>query len=331
MFRLLVAYDGSESSDKALGDLSRAGLPEEADALVLTVSDPRVTRADFPDYPFGLSYAAPEDTARLSADEAIEASARGKTKLQALFPAWHVTSKFVSGSAFEGITAGIEFWRPDLVTMGSRGRSAVGRLFFGSVSHQVLTRTHCNLRICRDRGETGREDRPLRVVVAYDGSQEAEIAFETVLSRSWPPGTSVRLLTALDMRVLTAFLRPAGPVRYWITDTDRKPTAWIDRMLSCQKKRLEEKGLAAHAWALRGDARRELLREAESWKADLIVAGCRGLTGRRKIVAGSVSTALAMQARCSVEIVHRLWDSSCCCDQALEEHRSSMTRGSGTA
>jgi hypothetical protein len=37
--KLLIAYDGSESADKGIDDLSRAGLPSEADALVVSVAE----------------------------------------------------------------------------------------------------------------------------------------------------------------------------------------------------------------------------------------------------------------------------------------------------
>ena len=39
---ILIGYDGSESSDAALDDLKLAGLPREANALVVSVSDPLV-------------------------------------------------------------------------------------------------------------------------------------------------------------------------------------------------------------------------------------------------------------------------------------------------
>src|SRR6185436_18221378 len=37
--KILIAYDGSESADKAIDSLSRAGLPSEADALVVSVAE----------------------------------------------------------------------------------------------------------------------------------------------------------------------------------------------------------------------------------------------------------------------------------------------------
>src|ERR1044072_3919341 len=37
--RVLIAYDGSAHADAALGDLRRAGLPREAEALLVSVDD----------------------------------------------------------------------------------------------------------------------------------------------------------------------------------------------------------------------------------------------------------------------------------------------------
>jgi hypothetical protein len=37
--RLLIAYDGSESADSALDDLTHAGLPADGEALVMTVAE----------------------------------------------------------------------------------------------------------------------------------------------------------------------------------------------------------------------------------------------------------------------------------------------------
>jgi len=38
--KILIGYDGSDNSDFAIEDLSTAGLPGEADAMVLTVGEP---------------------------------------------------------------------------------------------------------------------------------------------------------------------------------------------------------------------------------------------------------------------------------------------------
>ena len=37
--KILIAYDGSSHADAALDDLRRAGLPQEAEALVISAAD----------------------------------------------------------------------------------------------------------------------------------------------------------------------------------------------------------------------------------------------------------------------------------------------------
>ena len=39
MMKVLIGYDGSQSADAALVDLQRAGLPVEAEALIVSVAD----------------------------------------------------------------------------------------------------------------------------------------------------------------------------------------------------------------------------------------------------------------------------------------------------
>lgn len=314
MLKVLVAYDGSECSDKALRDLTRAGMPAEAEAVVFTAGDRWIDEADLAD----------SDFTELSLKQAMGIAGQAVRKLRDYFPDWQIRPESVSDSAAWGIVDKIAVWNPDLVVMGSHGRSAVGRFLFGSVSQGVLTRAHCNLRISRGRDGEAREVAPRRVMVAYDGSQESETAFDMALGRHWPKGTEIRLVTVIDSKVATAFMRPSGPIRFWMHEGDKYPLDWVERMLAHQKRHIEEKGFTAYSEALQGDPKRVILREAETWGADSIFVGPRGLTGDTRTIAGSVSTALATHAHCSVEVVHRLWSASTCCENALQEHRACM-------
>ena len=53
-----------------------------------------------------------------------------------------------------------------------------------------------------------------------------------------------------------------------------------------------------------GDPKRVLIEEAEQWGADCIFVGARGLRRLERFLLGSVSTAVAARAHCSVEVVH---------------------------
>lgn len=62
-------------------------------------------------------------------------------------------------------------------------------------------------------------------------------------------------------------------------------------------------GLSATRYVVSGGATRGLLRRAQEWGATSIFVGARGLSRGQRLLLGSVSTAVAMRAPCSVEIV----------------------------
>jgi len=54
---------------------------------------------------------------------------------------------------------------------------------------------------------------------------------------------------------------------------------------------------------LLGPPQAAILEEAERWKADLIVVGSHGYGTWHRLVLGSVSQAVVLHAKCSVEVV----------------------------
>ena len=74
-------------------------------------------------------------------------------------------------------------------------------------------------------------------------------------------------------------------------------------MISQFVHQLKSAGLRATAQVLTGKPSQVLLAEAESWAADCIFVGARGLNALERVLLGSVSSALAASAHCSVEIV----------------------------
>ncbi|HEX2491994.1 MAG TPA: universal stress protein [Blastocatellia bacterium] len=52
------------------------------------------------------------------------------------------------------------------------------------------------------------------------------------------------------------------------------------------------------------DPKRLLIAEAESWGADCIFVGARGMGRIERFLLGSVSSAVTARAHCSVEVAH---------------------------
>jgi nucleotide-binding universal stress UspA family protein len=71
-------------------------------------------------------------------EEARSAASHGTARVHEWFPHWNVTSEVSGDSPYRGLVLKADKWRPDLLVVGSYGKSATGRALLGSVSQQVL-------------------------------------------------------------------------------------------------------------------------------------------------------------------------------------------------
>jgi hypothetical protein len=90
-------------------------------------------------------------------------------------------------------------WNPDLMVVGSHGRSTLGRVLLGSVSETVVTHARCSVRVARGRTEA--QDFPVRSAVGADGSHDAASAVQVIAERLWLHGSKVLVITALNRQV----------------------------------------------------------------------------------------------------------------------------------
>lgn len=105
----------------------------------------------------------------------------------------------------------------------------------------------------------------MKLLIAVDSAISAEVLVGAVGVRPWPDGTTARVLSV-------------------VADADVPEEVATGVMLS-------------------GNAKEVILDEAQKWAADLIVVGSHGRRGFRRLLLGSVSEAVAMNAHCSVVVV----------------------------
>ncbi|MBL0058679.1 MAG: universal stress protein [Elusimicrobia bacterium] len=302
--KVLIAYDGSKSAKAVLTDVARAGLPPEGEAVVFSVADiwppsesapdPRLVRA----VP---SLARAHARAKKILAAAGESARRGAAAVQASLPGWRVRAESAADSPAWAIFKKARDLKADLVVVGSQGRSVLARWTLGSVSQKVLMECPASVRVSRPPQRTGG---PLRILLAVDGSQDAETAVDRVLKRTWPAGTLVRVMAVADDRLSGSVLKVPALAR-WARPTDTDPRAWLGRLVESVENRLSQKGLAASGRVRPGDPKKVLLDKAVRWRADMVFLGARGLTRWERTFLGSVSTSLAVHAPCSVEVVRR--------------------------
>lgn len=311
--KILIGYDGSECADAALDDLGHAGLPSEAEAHILSIAEvwlpppapstyEVIEQAREAKSPAALqrSYAR----ACRAATEARALAERARERVQIKFPKWKVSADASCGSAAWEIVAKADHWKPDLIVVGSHGRTALGRFVLGSVSQRVLTEALCSVRIARGRVEEANS--PVRIIVGTDGSTASEEALRAVAARQWPPQSEVKVVLVDDPLAPEFLGKVIPPLAETIEEDRREERAWVERISARSIKILRAASIEVSCVIKQGDPKRELCKAAEEWGADCIFVGSAGFSNRfERFVLGSVSGAVAARAHCSVEVVRK--------------------------
>lgn len=134
----------------------------------------------------------------------------------------------------------------------------------------------------------------MRILLAYDGSEGAKRALEQAAELAERDGrgmTVVSVAETVDLGRAGSHIVPEGE------DQERK------RELADAVERLSARGVKVRAVERKGEPAAMIVDEAEKEHTELIVVGTRGLSAAKRMVLGSVSTAVVQHAPCSVLVV----------------------------
>lgn|SRR5574341_529938 len=298
--KLLIAYDGSESADSALSDLARAGLPATVEAFITVVAEvwlppPPPSSLEVIEAATGAQPAnylaemcGPDSPLIREADQSAEQAAG---RLRQIFPQWNIENKIRCGSPAGELITEADEYKPDLIVVGSHGRTVLGRAFIGSVSQKLAAAAQSSVRVGRGRNEPP-PAAPLKLVLGFDGSAGSELAVRELTQRRWPAETEVRIVTS------------TAPFRdYW--PSTRVQLKYLEAVQQTAANKLTEAGLSVSSKIGDHEPKRLLVSEAESWGTDCIFVGATGHTFLDRILFGSVAAAVVARAHCSVEVVRR--------------------------
>lgn len=302
--KILVAYDGSEFAEAALEDLKYAGLPANADVLVMSLADvfvppPLNEEADtFPSYePEGIKRA--HERAQHKLNQAAGLAKRASEQIKSLSPNWQVRYEAQADSPAWALIRMADQWKADLIVMGAQGHAVLGgRLILGSVSQRVLYEAHCSVRIARSSHNNRSE--PVRLLIAVDNSPHSSAVVATVCNRTWPEGSEVGLVTVVD----TVMAITSDPTNLrWIEVADEANWDQVREIFEPEAEKLRASGLHTEVLIRRGNPAKQILEEAHTWGADCVFVGAKGTRGIDRLLLGSVSSAVSARAHCSVEVV----------------------------
>ena len=141
---------------------------------------------------------------------------------------------------------------------------------------------------------------PTTILLATDGSEEAQLASTTAADLAEKTNSELHVLTVGPDYPL--YELPEHPAEF--EDVLRENRREAKEVLEQQAKMIEESGVSVKETHLReGRAEEEIVEVAEEIGAGLIVMGSRGHGRLRRALLGSVSDAVVRHAHCPVTIV----------------------------
>lgn len=134
----------------------------------------------------------------------------------------------------------------------------------------------------------------MKVLVTLDFSPVGDSVIHSLVSRPWPPGTTMEVLSVADIERLPFAPNVTAQIR------DR-----TQQLVAKAAEKLRGAGIAAEPFIATGDPRKEIVARAEAIHADWIVVGPHSTTGIVGFLLGSVAKEVIRTAPCSVRVVRK--------------------------
>ena len=265
--RVLLALDGSPSSDAARRVVDSLAWPTGTSILVLGVTpitDVHAAALAGLPVPDVDDEALDSELGRCVLDAAMSLAADGR----------RIERRIVDGRAATRIVDEAAAWEADLIVVGSRGLGRLSTMVLGSVSAEVVDHAPCPVLVTRSPEVRS-------VLVAVDGSASSRQCVEHL---------GLGYLARLPIEVLSIGRDELGP---------EQPEATA----AVAADDLRDTGHRARWSVSAGDPAREIIQAAEQLGCDLIAMGSRGHTGLTRIRLGSVARNVLLHTRASVLIV----------------------------
>jgi nucleotide-binding universal stress UspA family protein len=282
--KILFPTDFSDSANHALRQAVELALVHKASlyifhAILLHTDDPQQLRTQLKDYLDQLE------------KETMESLKTKSDELKGRGVAVEISTER-SVSAFDAIMDKVNTIHPDLLVMGTHGRSGFGKLLLGSVAEKVLRHAPCHVMTLRKESAIaeGYGGFP-RILVPVDFTDHSRRALDVARLLVSKEGTLI-LVHVVASPIHPSFYA-GGVTRLFQLDPELP-------------KRIEEKlkewlgDQNGEVVATEGDVHAEIMRVGEEKQAQLNVIGTRGLSGIDHFLMGSVTEKVVRHSKIPV-------------------------------
>ncbi len=294
--KVLLATDGSDYSDGAARFLARFDISQADEIIVLHV----IPGVPFPhsggSYNTALTQLGEEIAPRI-----IDETAGLLKDLRA-----KISTTVTTGHPADAIVAVAMQSGSDLIVLGNRGMKAIGSLLLGSVARAVAINSPRPVLVVKP--PQGKQDGPLKVLFATDGSDCAREMERVISLIPFHPDTSV---TAVYVSLVTYMDIPDRfcpgldeRLKTIMAGMKEAETKHAEKVLDQARTRLNEKFRNVTTLIKNGDPSEQILQAAREAQADIIALGSKGMHGVSGML-GSVARNVLSHADCSVLICKR--------------------------
>jgi len=277
--KILVAFDGSESSKNALLQAFRLANDEECWITVATV---------VPAYEGDLDLTGVRDiheALRHTGREILSMAIAIAKKEGAL-----IKTVLEDGESSERLVSLAEAENCGIIVMGRRGRSRLERAFVGSVTARVIGHTRKDVLVVPEGTVIGWKN----ILLATDGSKYSDIATDKAIDFAKSYGGQLEAISVVD--VPAEFYAEAPKA---VEDLTRKAKEFV----AAVKEKADGSNIKISTFIGEGDAYKIITDLATKEKADVIFMGSHGRTGLKKLLMGSVTEKVIGYASCPVLVV----------------------------
>ncbi len=146
----------------------------------------------------------------------------------------------------------------------------------------------------------------MKILVAIDGSKHSEVVVNEIARRPFPAASEVQVISVIEPPYWPLYAGGRVDMQPYevMESTSREGAqAAVEKAATKLRAGAESRQLNVTTKVLSGSPKGVILEEAEAFGADLIVVGSHGYGLVERFLLGSVSQAVALHAKCSVEIV----------------------------
>lgn len=138
----------------------------------------------------------------------------------------------------------------------------------------------------------------MRVLLAYDGSPDADAAVALARNVRWPAGSAIRIVAVVESALLYTPPMPSAPVV--ASRIEAEVAAAAEEGVQAAAGTLASEDRTVEPVVVRGRPASVILEEARGFGADLLITGSRGRGRITRLLLGSVSAEVVEHAPCPV-------------------------------